>query len=121
MRALSADTRFSPASAQVLAAFLRGRIDSWRQLGVWQLIGLPLVALVALAIAVVAETGAVASLQPGFIPHYGPSLLDRGVKTPRDHVVLIGAGRVATLLVSPAPFSPAPISAQSPAVERRAN
>jgi predicted amidohydrolase YtcJ len=30
-------------------------------------------------IAVVAESGAVASLQPGFIPHYGPSLLDRGV------------------------------------------
>jgi len=27
----------------------------------------------------VAECGAVASLQPGFIPHYGPSLLDRGI------------------------------------------
>lgn len=29
--------------------------------------------------AAVAESGAIASLQPGFIPHYGPSLLDRGV------------------------------------------
>jgi hypothetical protein len=30
-------------------------------------------------IDLVAESGALASLQPGFIPHYGPSLLDRGI------------------------------------------
>jgi len=37
----------------------------------------------------VAESGAVASLQPGFIPHYGPSLLDRGI-----------AGRLKTIPVA---------------------
>lgn len=38
-----------------------------------------LVVLTDREVAQVAESGAVASLQPGFIPHYGPSLLDRGV------------------------------------------
>lgn len=33
------------------------------------------------------------------------SLLDRGVTNPRDHVALVGAGKVATILVSPAPLS----------------
>ena len=47
------------------------------------------------------------------------SLLDRGVRSPRDHVVLIGAGRVATLLVSPAPFSPADREALARVVEER--
>ncbi len=33
------------------------------------------------------------------------SLLDRGVARPRDHIALIAAGTVATILVSPQPFS----------------
>src|SRR5581483_4621340 len=32
------------------------------------------------------------------------SLLDRGVSTPRDHIALIAAGPVATILASPAPL-----------------
>lgn len=39
------------------------------------------------------------------------SLLDRGVKNPRDHLALIAAGTVATILVSPAPLSRADIDA----------
>lgn len=30
-------------------------------------------------LAAVSESGVVVSLQPGFLPHYGPSLLDRGI------------------------------------------
>ncbi len=33
------------------------------------------------------------------------SLIDRGVTSPRDHVALISAGKVATLMVSPAPLT----------------
>jgi hypothetical protein len=33
------------------------------------------------------------------------ALLDRGVTHPRDHVALVATGRIATILVSPAPFS----------------
>jgi hypothetical protein len=35
------------------------------------------------------------------------ALLDRGVAHPRDHIALLGSGEVATILVSPAPFSEA--------------
>lgn len=35
------------------------------------------------------------------------SLLDRGVTKPRDHIALVTAGRTATILVSPAPFTTA--------------
>lgn len=35
------------------------------------------------------------------------SLLDRGITKPRDHIALVIAGRTATILVSPAPFTPA--------------
>lgn len=38
-----------------------------------------LVVLSESEVGMVAESGTIASLQPGFIPHYGPSLLDRGV------------------------------------------
>ena len=34
------------------------------------------------------------------------SLLDRGVKNPRDHVAVLASARCATILVSPRPFSP---------------
>jgi predicted amidohydrolase YtcJ len=30
-------------------------------------------------VAAVADAGVIASLQPGFLPHYGPALLDRGI------------------------------------------
>lgn len=39
------------------------------------------------------------------------ALLDRGVATPRLHIILAAAGRVATLLVSPHPFSPEDLEA----------
>ncbi|HUJ15016.1 MAG TPA: hypothetical protein VL284_14615 [Thermoanaerobaculia bacterium] len=35
------------------------------------------------------------------------SLLDRGAANPRDHIAVIASGRIATILVSPAPFSDA--------------
>ena len=38
------------------------------------------------------------------IPLATASLLDRGVDKPRDHVILVSAGRVTTMLVSPSPF-----------------
>jgi SAM-dependent methyltransferase len=46
------------------------------------------------------------------------SLLDRGVARPRDHVALLASGRVATILVSPAPLSPADVTALE-GLERR--
>lgn len=39
------------------------------------------------------------------------SLLDRGVTAPEGHIALLGAGVVATILVSPAPFSEADLAA----------
>jgi hypothetical protein len=39
------------------------------------------------------------------------SLHDRGVARPREHLALLAAGNVATILVSPAPFTPADIAA----------
>ncbi len=33
------------------------------------------------------------------------ALIDRGVQNPREHIALVAAGRVATILVSPEPFS----------------
>jgi predicted amidohydrolase YtcJ len=50
----------------------------------------------------VAESGTVASLQPGFIPHYGPSLLDRGV-----------AGRLKTIPVASLLRSGVPVALSS--------
>jgi SAM-dependent methyltransferase len=37
------------------------------------------------------------------------SLIDRGVTSPRDHVALVAAGKVATILVSPAPLTQADV------------
>ncbi len=37
------------------------------------------------------------------------SLLDRGAESPRDHIALVAAGKVATLLVSPAPLTAADV------------
>ena len=39
------------------------------------------------------------------------SLLDRGLKTPRDHIALVSGGAVATILVGPAPFTAADVEA----------
>lgn len=39
------------------------------------------------------------------------ALLDRGVRNPRDHIALVASSRVATILVSPEPFSEADLSA----------
>jgi spermidine synthase len=39
------------------------------------------------------------------------SLLDRGVRDPHAHIALVTNGAVATILVSPAPFSPADLAA----------
>jgi hypothetical protein len=33
------------------------------------------------------------------------ALVERGVKKPRDHIALVGGGKIATLVVSPAPFT----------------
>jgi hypothetical protein len=46
------------------------------------------------------------------------SLLDFGVRSPRDHLVLVTCGRVATLLVSPTPFSEADRAGLQAVVER---
>lgn len=37
------------------------------------------------------------------------ALMDRGVPSPRDHVALVAAGKVATILVSPAPLTAADV------------
>ncbi len=39
------------------------------------------------------------------------SLHDRGITRPRDHIALVAAGNVATILVSPQPFSEADVAA----------
>lgn len=39
------------------------------------------------------------------------SLIDRGVTRPRDHIALVASGNVATVLVSPAPFTPTDLAA----------
>jgi spermidine synthase len=44
------------------------------------------------------ETARLVSLAVG-------ALVERGVTTPRDHIALVGGGKIATLVVSPAPFS----------------
>jgi hypothetical protein len=44
------------------------------------------------------------------------ALLDAGVEKPRDHLILITSGRVATLLVSRAPFTPTDVAVMRRAV-----
>jgi predicted amidohydrolase YtcJ len=70
----------------------------------------------------VAESGAVASLQPGFIPHYGPSLLDRGVAGRLKSIPvasLLRAG-AAVALSSDSPCGPLePLFNIREAIERR--
>jgi SAM-dependent methyltransferase len=46
------------------------------------------------------------------------SLLDRGEAMPRDHVALVAAGKVATILVSPAPLTPADVDALHATAEK---
>jgi hypothetical protein len=46
------------------------------------------------------------------------SLLDRGAENPRDHVALVAAGRVATILVSPAPLTPGDVDALHDTAEK---
>ena len=52
----------------------------------------------------VSETSRLASLATA-------ALIDRGVETPARHLALLASGRVATVLVSPAPFSDADLEA----------
>jgi hypothetical protein len=47
------------------------------------------------------------------------SLLERGVSQPRDHIALVAGGLVATILVSPSPFSPQDVAALRDAVRAR--
>jgi spermidine synthase len=46
------------------------------------------------------------------------SLMDRGARSPRDHIALVGSGRVATILVSPSPFSAADLATLRSVTER---
>ena len=46
------------------------------------------------------------------------ALLDRGVERPVDHLALVVRGKVATLLVSPSPFSPEDLATLSAVVDR---
>ena len=47
------------------------------------------------------------------------ALLERGVSRPRDHIALVAGGLVATILVSPSPFSPQDLVALRDAVRTR--
>jgi hypothetical protein len=47
------------------------------------------------------------------------SLLDRGAERPRDHLALVAAGKVATILVSPAPLSPDDVAALHATADER--